>query len=345
MARVVSRGRTGQPSEGGRSIPNPGGGGTRTRDYDPGRGPRTVRAGGYGARPGSVDVVGAPDAERGTSREQATEFPPVPLADPGPADAAGEDLVDRPDVAVPDAVPGARGLGATMAPRRTHRWGIGAYVVVEAVFVGVSLLVGFTFLRGGASVAPLTLALAVPTVLAAGTAVLITRLRGNGPRADLGLVFSWQDVRVGAAYGFGGLAITIPASLLYVVLVGANRASSAVGDVFAGLRSGPAAALGVVLVVVLLAPLCEEIVYRGLLWGAVERYAVPPWVPFVVTTLLFALAHFEFTRTPLLFVVALPIALARMRTGRLTASVVAHQVNNLLPGVLLALALVGVLPS
>ena len=66
------------------------------------------------------------------------------------------------------------------------------------------------------------------------------------------------------------------------------------------------AALTVVLVVVVLAPLCEEIVYRGLLWGALERYALPRWVPFVVTTLLFAVAHFEFTRTPLLFVVALP---------------------------------------
>ena len=46
---------------------------------------------------------------------------------------------------------------------------------------------------------------------------------------------------------------------------------------------------------------------------------VPRWAPFVVTTLLFAVAHFEFTRTPLLLVVALPIALARLRTGRLGA--------------------------
>ena len=185
----------------------------------------------------------------------------------------------------------------------------------------------------------------MPTVLAAGVAMLITRLRGNGPRVDLGLVWSWHDVRVGLAYGIGGLVVTIPASLLYVVLVGPEQASSAVGDVFEGLRAGPVAALGVALVVVGLAPLCEEIVYRGLLWGALERYALPRWVPFVVTTLLFALAHFEFTRTPLLFVVALPIALARMRTGRLAASVVAHQVNNLLPGVVLALAIVGVLPT
>jgi membrane protease YdiL (CAAX protease family) len=217
-------------------------------------------------------------------------------------------------------------------------------VLVEAVFVGVSLLIGFAFGGGRVSVAALTIALTVPTVLAAGTAVAITRVRGNGPRADLGLVWSWHDVGVGAAYGFGGLVLTIPASLLYVILVGPERASSAIGDVFAGLRAGPLAAVAVALVVVVLAPICEEIVYRGLLWGALERYALPRWVPFLVTTLLFALAHFEFTRTPLLFVVALPIALARLRTGRLVASVVAHQVNNLLPGVVLALTLLGVVP-
>lgn len=293
--------------------------------------------------------MGAPDGERTAARGLPV---PSPRADPDPA--VGDLPAPRrePDPvlvpglapAVPEPVLGVPD-GVTAPPRRTHRWGIGAYLVVEAVFVGVSLLIGFAFLGRPISVTALTVALAVPTMLAAGVAVLITRLRGNGPRADLGLIWSWHDVRVGIGYGLGGLLITVPASLLYVVVVGAEGAGSAVGEVFEGLRAGPMAALTVVLVVVVLAPLCEEIVYRGLLWGALERYALPRWVPFVVTTLLFAVAHFEFTRTPLLFVVALPIALARLRTGRLAASVVAHQVNNLLPGVVLALALVGVLPT
>ena len=237
---------------------------------------------------------------------------PVPR-DESDAVAAPDDPPTVPLAVPPASVPQN---GVSAPPRRTHRWGIGAYVVVEAVFVGVSLLIGFAFLGQPVSVVALTVALAVPTVLAAGVAMLITRLRGNGPRADLGLVWSWHDVRVGIVYGIGGLLVTIPASLLYVVLVGAEQASSAVGDVFEGLRAGPVAAVAVVLVVVVVAPLCEEIVYRGLLWGAVERYAVPRWVPFVVTTLLFAVAHFEFTRTPLLFVVALPIALARRAAPR-----------------------------
>ena len=291
---------------------------------------------------GSVVGVGVPDGERTAAYQPPA---PVPHGEPDalPSPRGEADPVATPPLAAVPAPPVAG--GATSVPRPTHRWGIGAYVVVEAGFVGVSLLIGFVFLGRPVSVAALTIALAVPTVLAAGLAVLITRLRGNGPRVDLGLVWSWHDVQAGIAYGVGGLVITIPASLLYVVLVGPEGASSAVGDVFAGLRAGPLAAAAVVLVVVVLAPLCEEIVYRGLLWGALERYALPSWVPFVVTTLLFAVAHFEFTRTPLLFVVALPIALARLRTGRLAASVVAHQVNNLLPGVVLALALVGVLPA
>lgn len=255
----------------------------------------------------------------------------VPVGVPSPRPALD---LDPPTVELP--VPGAP---------PPHRWGLGAYVLVEAVFIGVSFLIGLAFGGGRLSVAGLTLALAVPTVLAAGTAVLITRFRGNGPRADLGLVWSWHDVKVGVAYGVGGLLVTIPASVLYVVLVGSERASSAIGDVFAGMRAGPVAAIGVALVVVLVAPLCEEIVYRGLLWGAVARHAASRWVPFGVTTLLFALAHFEFTRTPLLFVVALPIAFARLQTGRLLASVVAHQVNNLLPGVVLALTLLGGMPG
>jgi uncharacterized protein len=298
--------------------------------------PRSAGAERDGA--GSVEAVGPQDGDRGTSYEVPVPAP-VPPPRP-PIDTPASDAAESGGAVLQAPVPG----GATAPPRRTHRWGIGAYVLVEAVFVGISLLIGLAFRGERLSVVMLTLALAVPTVLAAAVAVLITRLRGNGPRADLGLVWSWHDIRLGAAYGFGGLVVTVPAALLYAALVGPQRASSAVGDVFGGLRAGPAAAVGVALVVVLLAPLCEEIVYRGLLWGAIERYGPPRWVPFVVTTLLFAVAHFEFTRTPLLFVVALPIAFARLRTGRLAASVVAHQVNNLLPGVVLALALLGVVP-
>jgi membrane protease YdiL (CAAX protease family) len=207
-----------------------------------------------------------------------------------------------------------------------------------------SLALGFYMMLSGTPQTATTLlvALGVPTVLAATTALVATRLRGNGLRVDLGLVWSWRDLGLGLAFGFGGLALTIPASFVYVAIVGED-ATSAVGAEFSGIRAGPGLAVLVLLTVVVVAPLCEEILYRGLLWGGLEKIA-GRWVAMVVSTVIFAIAHLEPTRTPLLVVVAIPIAIARLYTGRLLASIVAHQVNNLLPGIALMLGLLGVIP-
>jgi membrane protease YdiL (CAAX protease family) len=198
--------------------------------------------------------------------------------------------------------------------------------------------------RQGAKPPPaaLLLGLTVPTLLAAGVALLATRMRGNGPRVDLGLRFERADLMWGLAFGCGGLVLTIPAAAVWARVVGPDRANSAVAELFAGQRFSAPLAVGVFLVVWLVAPVCEEIVYRGLLWGAVSRHVTSPWWAFGLTTLCFALAHFEFTRTPLLLVIAVPIGLARLYTGRLAASIIAHQLNNLLPAVALLLVLLGV---
>jgi uncharacterized protein len=280
-----------------------------------------------------------PPAQHPPGQHPSGPYPPGPYPPYGPG--GGPAATGRP--AAPATRPrGLRGWGAP-APARTHRWGLGAYLLAEAVFLLVSASIQ-VFLIGDPppSVGVLILALAAPTLLAAGVGLLITRLRGNGPRIDLRLGWSWREVGLGLAFGFGGLALTIPASFVYVGLVGED-ASSAVGDVFGGIRASPVLAVLVLLIVVFVAPLCEEILYRGLLWGGVERLG-GRWVACVVTTLLFALAHFELTRTPLLLVVAIPIAVARLYTGRLLPAIVAHQVNNLLPGIVLLLGLLGVLP-
>jgi membrane protease YdiL (CAAX protease family) len=233
---------------------------------------------------------------------------------------------------------------APQPPRVPHRWGLGAYLVVEVAFLLLSVVLAYLLSgRLTSSAGAIALALAVPTVGAAGLAMLITKFRGNGPRIDLGLQVTRRDVVVGLICGLAGLAVTIPASLLYVAIVGAD-ASSAVGDAFGGVRTGPVLAIVIFLIVVFVAPVCEEIVYRGLLWGAVERLGANRWWTLVVTTVVFALAHFEFSRTPLLLVVAIPIGVARVITGRLSAGVIAHQINNLLPGVVLMLSVLGAVP-
>ncbi len=225
-----------------------------------------------------------------------------------------------------------------------HRWGLGAFVLVALVYLAVSAsLAVFWIGTRPVSAEILALALVVPTATAAGLAMLITQLRGNGPRTDLRLGWSWRGLRLGLMFGFGGLLVTIPASLVYASIVGPG-ANSAVGRIFGGLRTSWPWAVAVFVIVAVIAPLCEEIIFRGLLWGALDR-RWGQWVAMVVSTVVFALAHLEFTRAPLLVVVAIPLALARWYSGGLLASIVAHQVTNLLPGIVLMLGLVGIVPS
>lgn len=215
--------------------------------------------------------------------------------------------------------------------------------MVEIVFLGSSFLLAVG-LGEVDSAQEVLLAIVVPTILAALTCVVWTRVFGSGPVADLGLQFRWEDVGIGLLIGVAGLFVTIPAALAYLYLVGPDLTTS-VGVAFEGIRTTWPVALAVMVGVVVVAPVCEEIVYRGLLWNAVAHWIGNRWVVFVLTTAVFALAHLEFLRAPLLFVVALPLGVARLLTGRVTAGIVAHAVNNFLPGLALALMLVGAFPA
>jgi membrane protease YdiL (CAAX protease family) len=236
-----------------------------------------------------------------------------------------------------------------LPPDRTHRWGFGAFFLAQGVFIlmSVTLAAAIGNLPGdGARFGLALLAmLTLPTVLAGVVAVVITLVRGNGPRLDFGLQWNWSDVTTGLGIGVIGMVSTTVASMLWLRWVGSENATSTVSGLLDGMRLPPTLAVLVFLHVWLVAPLCEELVYRGLLWGAMERLRLSPVSVFVLSTAAFAIGHFEPQRTVLLLVIAVPIGLARMLTGRLTASVVAHQVNNFLPALGLLLISLGVLPG
>ena len=86
----------------------------------------------------------------------------------------------------------------------------------------------------------------------------------------------------------------------------------------------------VVLLLVLLvvgAPLVEELFYRGLL----QRSLTAAWndtLALVVTATLFGLAHFQLLQLPALILFGLVVGYMAKRTGRLGMSVLAHSGFN-----------------
>jgi membrane protease YdiL (CAAX protease family) len=240
---------------------------------------------------------------------------------------------------------------------------LGCFVVAEVSFLAASVLAVLPFAlaspHGGLDRrlpgAALVAALVVPTVAAGVVAATgAARLgQGNLPerlRSQLSLRWRLSDAGLGLALGAIGLIVTVPASVLWARWVGINQANSAVGEVFDGQRLPLGLGLTLFFAVWLVAPLCEEVVYRGVLWRAMEHWRWNRWVIFGLTTVLFSLAHalfswsyIELLRTPLLVVITLPIALVRLLTGNLLASIVAHQANNFLPAIGLLLITQGAL--
>jgi len=238
------------------------------------------------------------------------------------------------------------------AEDRGHRWGFGAFLFVFAFFVLTAVVIGAlvrSFAPGaGTSPTVIVVGTVVPTLLAAGMALLVTKIRGNGPRIDL----RWSmrradirdDIRAGVKWGFIGLVLTTFAAFVWTNVVGRENAQSAVGSLV-DQRMPIAPAITMFLFVWLVGPVCEEIIYRGLLWGALERLKWGRWAVFCLTTVIFAVSHLEPLRTTLLLVIGIPIGLARLFTGRLGASIVAHQVNNFLPALAGLLVALGVMSA
>jgi uncharacterized protein len=291
--------------------------------------------------------VGGPSKHRDEEESlSGRELPPLPAAPPVQT------------AAQPERIP---------ADRDTRRgWQmLTCFMVAEITFVAASVVAVLPFLLsvphagprmrlpGAALVTALAIPPAVAAVVAAGGAVLVGRGRlVDRLQGQLSLRWRIYDVAMGLALGLVGLAVTVPASALWARWVGESQANSAVGEIFHGQRLSLGWALTLFVGVWLIAPLGEELLYRGVLWRAMEHWAWNRWVITGLTTVLFALAHplfsgshIELLRSPLLVVITLPIALARLLSGNLLASIVAHQTNNFLPAIGLLLITQGVAPT
>jgi len=162
----------------------------------------------------------------------------------------------------------------------------------------------------------------------AGWPIVAAHMRGNGVRIDYDLYFNWSAVRWGIGGGVVGLALAAIAAGITMLVIG--DFNSAAGIAAQQLVSQSDALTWVVFGLLLMvgAPIAEELAFRGLMFGAlVKRGIRPTWV-IVITALAFALFHFEPSRMLVLLVIGLTLGFVRYRSGSLGAAMIAHGVNN-----------------
>lgn len=78
---------------------------------------------------------------------------------------------------------------------------------------------------------------------------------------------------------------------------------------------------------VIIAPLCEEFLFRGYFYGVGKRYA-GAWISGLFTAALFAAFHASLTSLAGLFVLAIALTLAYERTGTLAVPITMHALFN-----------------
>ncbi len=178
-------------------------------------------------------------------------------------------------------------------------------------------------------------------------AVVATRVKGQGVIRDLAVSMRWSDIPKGFGMGFVlqvGLGLGITAPLFWLL----DRDVEEAGNVARELTdraSSPIAVISLIVTVAIMAPISEELFYRGLLVGAfrkrrnfpwLERVlpsAIRPdttshrwnvWVAALMNGLLFAVVHPDPWLWPALGVLGVILAIMVERTGRLGTAIWTH---------------------
>ncbi len=216
------------------------------------------------------------------------------------------------------------------------RWGIGDFFWIYFAGIVASLVgasVGFAITGDTAGhVGALTTALSTLAQFGTwlGGVAYIGRVKGRSVRDDFGLTLDVKDWWA----PFAGLGLFLIGTVIITPLVNiANAHQAVVND----LEHASGAKLAVFAVVAaLVAPVCEELLFRGLLLRALRR-RMSPTAAVIVQALAFALAHPMLSPTigdlavvPALFMMGAVSGVVAVRKGDLSASIMIHIGFNLI---------------
>jgi membrane protease YdiL (CAAX protease family) len=158
----------------------------------------------------------------------------------------------------------------------------------------------------------------------------LSQREGTGSlRRDVGLRFEWRDL-IGLPIGAATQLVVLPAlywplNELWPGTFNEDKLSENAEELID--RANGIGVFLLILMVVVGAPIVEEIVYRGFVQGALVRRFGPP-IGLIVAAAFFALIHFRPIEYPGLFVAGLVFGGCALVSGRLGPAIAAHLAFN-----------------
>ena len=157
------------------------------------------------------------------------------------------------------------------------------------------------------------------------SAIRASRKRGTGSvRRDFGVKITWGDLWLGL---LGGIGVQSIVAVMYLPFSELNEELSAPARELAEQAPDRAGRIALSVLVVIGAPLVEEIFFRGVLMGALKRVGLA--IAVLVSAVAFALVHFgQLLAMPAFVVLGVVLGLLTLGRRRLGPAIVTHATFN-----------------
>ena len=163
--------------------------------------------------------------------------------------------------------------------------------------------------------------------------IIASRFFGESLRKDFLLQARANDIFKGLSLGIAAQFILVPATtypFIWLFNIDPDRISGPAREL-SDKATSPLGVGALVLTVVVLAPVSEELFYRGLLYGAIRKRfkadqskALTKWFPIIISSLIFSAVHLQLLLFPALFFVGVTFALIYEKSQRLAPAIWAH---------------------
>lgn len=157
----------------------------------------------------------------------------------------------------------------------------------------------------------------------AGAPLLASKTFGWNFVDYLKLKFRYRDIPYGLAVGGATQLVAVPAIYFPLFKLLGDRDLSAQARSLTDRATDPLGIAILVLVVVVGAPIVEEIFFRGFLQGSLERW-IGFWGAWLVASAIFAAVHFQVLQFPALFMFGLIAGAVFKKFGRLGPAIWTH---------------------
>lgn len=147
--------------------------------------------------------------------------------------------------------------------------------------------------------------------------------KGHGIVEDFGFRMRWSDIPIGLAVGVATQLLIIPLLYIPIFWLTGDRDISAPARSLTDRATDPTGVVLLILIVVVGAPIIEELFFRGLFLRSVERRLGSRWA-LVVTSVVFGAIHLELLQFPALALAGLVFGGLAVWSGRLGPSIWAH---------------------